>query len=100
MTTMQFNYIQRFLLTFIGAVTVGLLLSYVFQMPLSRALLVATPGCLMVGSMFVLWHLAIQGKEVGAKEQLAMLLVVEFLLVPLGATAALVAFFVLRGAGA
>lgn len=97
---MQLNYVQRFLLTFIAAIAMGLTVSNLFGMRLGEALLVSTPACLMVGSLFVLLHLAKAGPAVAAKEQIMMLLVVEFCLVPLGAAAALVGFFVLRAPGA
>lgn len=90
------NYAQRAILTFIAAVTVSLLLSAAFDMSLGMAMLVATPGCLMVGSMFMLLHLARYGESISAKKQLMTMLIVEFLLVPLGAAVALVAYFALR----
>ncbi|MEM8864693.1 MAG: hypothetical protein AAGF31_04020 [Planctomycetota bacterium] len=90
------SYTQRILLTFIAVVAVGLTTSHLLDMPLTQALLVATPGCLMVGSMFMLLHLARFGEQISAKKQLLTMLLIEFFLVPTGAGVALVAFFVLR----
>lgn len=90
------NFASRAILTFIGTVAVSLTLCSLFGMPFGLALLVATPGCLMVGSMFVLLHLAMNSEKIDAKRQLTTLMLVEFGLVPLGAAIALVAFFVLQ----
>lgn len=96
--TRPFNYVQRLVLTFIGIVAIGLTMSQTFGLPLFGAMLIATPICLMLGSMFMLFHFAKVGAAVDAKKQIVTLLIVEFLLVPTGAAAALVAFFVLRAA--
>ncbi len=92
------RFSTRLIFTFVTTVCLGLAVSRFMGLSLSQSLLVATPAALMLGSMLTLLYLAKQGDRVDAKKQLTTLLVVEFLLVPLGAGVALVAFFVLRAA--
>ncbi|MEM6331525.1 MAG: hypothetical protein AAF790_14935 [Planctomycetota bacterium] len=90
------QYSNRLMLTTISAVLLGFCLSLLLELTMAQAILAATPVVLLLGSMFTLYYLARSGTEVDAQSQLKALLLVEFVIVPLGAAAALVAFFWVR----
>jgi len=86
------------LYTLLAVALIGFIVHQVSGLPLLHALLVVTPFALMIGSAVTLWLLAVQSDAINASRQLYILLVVEFVCVPLGAAVALVTFFVLRDA--
>lgn len=90
------RYLVRLVASLVAIGAVGLTLSQMLGMRFILAALVATPFVLMIGSMLTIYYLARNTETISAKHQMVTLLVVEFVLVPLGAAVALVTFFIMR----
>lgn len=75
----------------IAALAAGLVVF--IQLTWLQAVLFAVPVCVGLGSLVTMYQLARQGNAGNAMRQIIILLIIEFVFVPLATVAAVVAYF-------
>lgn len=87
------RYSLRSLLVVLTVVGLTFGLGQALGLTWCQAVLVGVPVGFFTASLFTLYYIARQGSEGNRNTQLILILVIEFLMVPIASTAAIVAYF-------
>lgn len=92
------GYLIRSLFVVLATVAIGMALSQRAGLSIRQSVLLTLPIGFFAASLMTIFFLAREGAKGNRYRQLVILLVIEFLLVPIASTAAIVAYFIERDA--